>query len=74
MVRQADEPMPSSSTLDAELSGRQSADGFDRQIFVTNDAGTTSDLLVGCQESLIGGARRIARRLRPKNNFARRFS
>jgi len=73
-VRQADEPMPSSSTLDAELSGRQSADGFDRQIFVTNDAGTTGDLLVGWQESLIGGARRIVRRLRPKNNFARRFN
>jgi hypothetical protein len=51
MVRQADEPMPSSSTLDVELSGRQSADRFDRQIFVTNDAGTTSDLLVGWQES-----------------------
>jgi NOL1/NOP2/fmu family ribosome biogenesis protein len=64
---------PSSSTLDVELSGRQSADGFDRQIFVAN-AGTTGDLLVRWQESLIGGARRIARRLRPKNNFARRFS
>jgi hypothetical protein len=61
---------PSSSTLDVELSGRQSADGFDRQIFVANDAGTTSDLLVRWQESLIGGARPIARRLRPKNNFA----
>jgi hypothetical protein len=50
----------SSSTLDVELSGRQSADGFDRQIFVANDAGTTSDLFVRRQESLTGGARRIA--------------
>jgi hypothetical protein len=62
-------PCPLSSTLDLELSGRQSADGFDRQIFVANDAGATSDLLVRWQESLICGARRIARCLRPKDNF-----